>query len=131
MKYALLVMLAATCGDDPAPVQRIDLHAQAAITDWRAHGNTWQQHCSPYHVYLTPVPQSSLPSHCGVDAQLYACLDGFTIYIAQEVMGAARADYAVEHELRHWLGGCEYGRIDGNHEIASYWYSYRGRDIRE
>lgn len=129
------LLTAATCAEDYAPTQPILDHAQAAIKDWKAHGNSWGVNCSPFKVYLNPVPQSQLPSKCGVDAQLWACLDGNDIYIAQEIWDTVRTDYVVEHELRHWMGGCAYGRVDGNHAITSYWYQYCGRagcqDIRE
>ncbi len=129
-----LTISAATCGDDPEPTTRIDIHATKAIADWKAHGNAWHQHCSPSLVYLHPTAASTLPSHCGVDAQLYACLDGFDIWIDQDIMNTVRSNYVVEHELRHWLGGCEYGLVDGNHADSRYWYDYCGsagcQDIR-
>lgn len=125
----------ATCGDDYAPVTRIDIHANQAITDWKAHGLPWVQRCSPYQVYLHWVPQNTLPGHCGVDAQLYACLDGFDIYAASEINNTVRADYVVEHELRHWLAGCQFGTVDGNHADPRFWYPYCGsagcQDIRQ
>lgn len=125
------VLMAATCEEAPAPTTRIDIHAQQAIADWKAAGHPWSKRCSPYLVYLHPVPQDDLPAVCGVTENLWACLQGFDIYIAEEIMDTTRTDYVVEHELRHWLSGCEYGQIDGNHSNLSIWYPYRGVNIKD
>jgi hypothetical protein len=81
------------------------------------------------------VGQLQLPGICGGGEALYACLDGFDIYIAQEIMGTVRANYVVQHELRHWLGGCEFGTVDGAHADPRFWYPFCGsagcQDIRE
>lgn len=133
MKKLILLfpfLMAATCADDKAPQQPILDHAQQAVKDWKAQGHPWGYNCSPFFVYLHAVPQRDLPRVCGVEDNLYACLVGFDIYMASEIWNTVRADYVVEHELRHWLGGCAYGRVDGNHEIDSYWYPYRGQNIR-
>lgn len=125
------LLVAATCEDEYQPTTRIDIHAIQAIKDWKAAGNPWHQRCSAYQVYLHPVDGDDLPSLCGVDAQLYACLDGFDIYIDESIMDTVRSDYVVEHELRHWLSGCEYGTVNGAHDDPRVWYLYKGVDIRE
>lgn len=135
MKYLTLLfplLTAGTCADQAAPTQPIYDHAVAAIKDWKAHGLTVPggSGCSPFRVYLFPVPQADLQAICGVDAQLYGCLDGNDIYVAQEIMNTVRSNYVVSHELRHWLGGCAYGQVDGNHSIDAYWYPENGVDIR-
>lgn len=127
----VLCLTAGTCADSSAPTQPITEHALQAIKDWKAVGNPWHQRCSAYQVYLHWVPQDDLPYLCGADAQLYACLDGLDIYAAQEVRDTTRADYVVEHELRHWLSGCEFATVNGAHDDPRVWYSYRGQDIRD
>ena len=133
----LLSLTAGTCAEDPAPTTPILYHGNAAIRDWVAHGNKWNYvRCTEYQLGMYVVPQSALPAYCGVDANLWACLQGNTVYLAREIDGTVRADYVVEHELRHWLGGCAYGSVDGGHTDTRYWYQYCGgaagcQDIRE
>jgi hypothetical protein len=134
MKYVVplfaVLLLGADCGDEPAPTTRIDIHAVQSIKDWKAAGLPWHQRCSPYLVYLHPVPQDDLNYYCGVSERLWACLDGFDIYIAEEIMDTVRTDYVVEHELRHLWSGCEFGTVDGAHADDRIWFPYRGVNIR-
>lgn len=125
-----LFLVGGTCGDDYEPTTRIDIHAIQAIKDWKAAGNPWSQRCSPYQVYLHPTPQDDLPNVCGGDSELWACLDGFDIFMAEEIWDTVRSNYVVEHELRHWLAGCEFGTVNGAHDDPRVWYLYKGRDIR-
>lgn len=126
-----IVLMGASCEDDYAPTQPIHEHAIQAIADWKAAGNPWYQRCSPYQVYLHWVPQDDLPTYCGTGDEYWACLDGFDIYAASEAYDTVRADYIVEHELRHWLAGCQFGTVDGAHADPRVWYPYRGVNIRE
>ena len=131
-KYLSLICLflttsAATCAEDPAPTTPILYHANKSIKDWRTRGLAFNYgQCTEYQLALIVVPQSSLPGYCGVDAQLYACLQGNTVYMAKEIDGTVRADYVVEHELRHWMAGCGYGTVDGAHADNRFWYDYCG-----
>ena len=131
----LAVALLAGCPDDPAPVQRLDQHAYETIQAWKANGNLWgagaQTRCPPTRVSVYTTPQADLPNKCNDPVQLWGCLAGNTIWVAEETWGVQRTDYIIEHELRHWLGGCSYGSIDGAHADNRYWFSYRGISIRE
>ncbi len=123
----VLCLTAGTCAEDPAPTTPILYHANRSITEWRTRGLAFNYgRCTEYMLSLVVVPQSTLPSCCGVDAQLYACLQGNTVYMAREIDGTVRADYVVEHELRHWMAGCGYGTVDGGHSNPAYWYDWCG-----
>jgi hypothetical protein len=52
------------------------------------------------------------------------------VYVLSDVQGTVRADYVIEHEFRHWFGGCTPLGTDGNHVIDKIWYSYKGQSIR-
>ena len=122
-----LTLTAATCAEDPAPTTPILYHGNKSITEWRTRGLAFNyRQCSEYQLSLVLVHRDTLPGHCGVDAQLYACLQGNTVYMDRSIDGTVRADYVIEHELRHWMAGCGYGTVDGNHSDPRYWYDYCG-----
>ena len=128
------VLLLAGCPDDPAPVQPIAQHTYQSIQEWKAQGLKWDSatntRCPASRTSVYTTPQDDLPSKCAVDAQLYGCLQGNTIWVAEEIWGTERTDYVIEHELRHWMAGCSYGTVDGAHADPRFWYPYRGVDVR-
>lgn len=139
MKYVVpflaLLLLGADCGDEPAPVQPIAQHTYEAIQAWKAQGLKWDgataTRCPASRTSVYVTPQDDLWTKCPSGAEnLIACLDGNWIWVAEEYWGIVRTDYIIEHELRHWMGGCAYGTVDGAHTTTGYWYPYRGVDIR-
>jgi hypothetical protein len=77
------------------------------------------------------LPQDKLQAVCGNTNELYGCLDGNTVYVDQQWDNSFYGNATIEHELRHWFGGCSVYGVDGNHEKLLIWFPYRGRDIRE
>lgn len=129
-------LVLAGCPDEPAPVQPIAEHTWEAIQNWKAQGLRWDSatstRCPASRTSVYVTPQDDLPNKCPSGAEnLMACLNGNTIWVAEEYWGIVRTDYIIEHELRHWMAGCAYATVDGAHAVDAYWYFYRGVDIRE
>ena len=148
MKHLLLAIVCAlplcgsSCGEQPATPQNTCDHLKQSHDEWRAQGlPEWGLGCRRYaglpgtdfacKMHVVYLPQTQLQNACGVSTELYGCLLGNDVYALDSVNNTVRADYVIEHEFRHWMGGCTTLGTDGNHIIPSIWYPYRGWDLRE
>jgi hypothetical protein len=130
----VLPMCGASCGDQAGPTQNTYEHILQTRQEWLAQGlPDLNAGCKNYMIrmHVTYLSQVQLQAACGVGEELYGCLQGNDILVADTVNGTVRADYVIEHELRHWFGGCTPLGPDGGHTSPVLWYPYRGWDLRE
>ena len=129
-----LALLAAGCAADvgepgtrPLSVGR----SEQALEDWIAHGNV-EGNCREHldEIQLEEMPtEESAQSRCRAPVSVLGCTDG-NVIVYDGGQSATQLETTIEHELRHWLGGCAYGLVDGNHEHTTFWYpDRRGRSV--
>lgn len=117
----------ATPGTRPLSLNR----SEQALADWQAHGN-YVGECEQdldLIVLLEAVNSREAQTYCRAPEAVLGCMDDNTlVYDGSQSPG--QLELTIEHEMRHWLAGCAYGIVDGNHEHPAFWYDYHGRSVR-